>query len=336
MTAGALVLFVAGDPGGAAALLPVINAWPGPKIVLVYRQAAKSYRDAGLEIHALNDETASTAAASDWITQTQASLVVGATSVNGVEWEQHFFVAARELHIPSLALLDYWSNYAPRFTLAEHLDALPDMVAVMDQRACDEMIKAGFPSSRLRITGQPVLDEVRRWRANVDAAQQQQFRQSLTLPSNASVFLFVSQPLLEMRAATGTVTEEEDEFSALTRLSQAVAALPDASKVLLIKLHPRESADKFDGFLSSLPFQARVVNPALHRWEVCLAVDQVWSISSMLLEEARAMGCRVGIIQRGVPIDLQADDHVHEPMVREEMPLATTRIRQLITSITCR
>ena len=333
MTSQSRVLFVAGDPGGAAALLPVITTWTGPKTVLVYRQAAKIYRDAGLEIQELGEGAPSLQAAAEWIKSTQAAMVVGATSVNGIDWECYFFQAAAGCSVPSLAVLDYWSNYSPRFTLAQPLDALPDLIAVMDERARQEMLAAGFPGDRLRITGQPVLDEARRWRAGIRKDHRQQFREQLQLPPEATAFLYVSQPLREMRATTGTVTTDEDEFAALIRLSQAMQELADPRMVLLIKLHPREPSDKYDAILGELPFQARIVNPALHRWEVCLAADQVWSISSMLLEEARAMGCRVGMLRTGEPVHLLPSGHADEPDARMEMPLATALIRQLIDQL---
>lgn len=327
------VVFVAGDPGGAAALLPVIQGWPGHKIVFSYRHSGKIFRDGGLETNALEEGGASTAAAGEWIERTHAALVVGATSVNGVDWERHFFVAARERRIPSLSLVDYWSNYTPRFTLSQRLDALPDAIAVMDERARSEMVTEGFPLEQLFITGQPVLDEVRRWRTGITTGDRARFREQLGLSPQERAYLFVSQPLREMRLTTGSQPGTgDDEFAALENLTKAIHARSANPKVLLVKLHPREDANRFDSILSALPFPARVVATHLHRWEVCLGADLIFGMNSMLLEEALAMKCRVSRIGSAANIELNvnAPAGTGAEMPDAVLPLATTRITQLI------
>lgn len=294
------VLFIAGDPGGAAALLPVIVAWPGERQVVAYKQAVNFFRKAGLDVVALDGIAASTSAAEGCISRSGAALLVTATSVNGVEWEPHFIVAARRSGVSSISVLDYWSNYTPRFSLDRPLDALPNAIAVMDERAVEEMSAEGFPSASLIITGQPVLDLAREWRAGLAEGDRGRFRESLGLHSGQQAFLFVSQPLREVRTATGTTTDEHDEFSALSALLEAFRQEACETAVLLLKTHPRELPGKFDSILSDLPFAALTVDPAVHRWEVCVAADCVLGVSSMLIEEARVMGCPVQRIQRGV------------------------------------
>jgi hypothetical protein len=285
-----VVLFIAGDPGGASSLLPVIAAWQGPKAVLAYRQALKIFTDAGIECLSLNETPASITAASERLSDSAASALVAATSVNGVDWEQHFFMAARQLNLPSLSLLDYWSNYTPRFTLTKPLDAVPDQIAIMDERARDEMIAEGFSASQLVITGQPVLDEARRWRSSEVGQDREGFRQSLGLKPGETAVLFVSQPLREIRIATSSTDTSDDEYQALDKL---IAELKSSPTTLLVKMHPREPQDKYARIMEGLPFPARIVDPSIHRWGACIAADRIYGLSSMLLEEAKVMGCAV-------------------------------------------
>ena len=51
------VLLLAGDPGGASALLPVIKAWHGSKMILAYRQAADLFQREGLVFERLDDSS---------------------------------------------------------------------------------------------------------------------------------------------------------------------------------------------------------------------------------------------------------------------------------------
>jgi hypothetical protein len=330
MSTAGRVVFIAGDPGGANVLLPIIQAWRGPSTALGYRQAVKIFRDAGIETTALDDSNASVAAAEDWLEQTGAALLFGGTSTNGVDWERHFFLAARARGIPSIALLDYWSNYPPRFSLEHPLDALPDTIAIMDERARDEMMALGFPADRLAITGHPVLDQVREWRMKVTPTEREQFRQDLGVLPGQRAFLFISQPLREVRQTMGWTTTEDDEYTSLSKLISSIMACPMEPRILLIKTHPRESAAKFDDILPSLPCPARVVDPAIHRWKVCLAADTVFGVSSMLLEEARAMGCQVRHPTGDAALDLPSTPAGEATQAPSSLPLATPRITQLI------
>lgn len=335
MSSNRLVLFIAGDPGGAAALLPVIQNWEGHKVVFGYRQAANIFSGSGLQTHALDNCDASTSAAWNSIETTQTALVVGATSVNGEDWERHFFVAAQARGIPSLSLLDYWSNYTQRFTLTRPLDALPDAIAIMDERARVEMIAAGFPPERLHITGQPVLDAAREWLIGITKSDRTRYRERLGLAAAERAHLFVSQPLREMNQATGQQTLEMDEFAGLSQLTSALATAPVSSKVLLVKTHPRESTNKYDSLLATLPFPARVVAPHHHRWEVCLAADHIWGVNSMLLEEAQAMKCRVNRItsKADCELDLAAQTNTDEQTPAIGSPPARKQIIELILAL---
>ncbi|MDR3400895.1 MAG: hypothetical protein P4L99_00225 [Chthoniobacter sp.] len=319
-------LFLAGDPGGAAALLPVIQQWPKPTKVFAYRHALQMFRDAGLTVKSLDEMNATLAQAETLLRQEQPAFLCAATSANKVDWERYFFVASRRLGIPSVGLLDYWSNYAARFTLESKLDALPDTIAIMDERARAEMIADGFPAERLSITGQPVLDQVRRWHADLPAGSRSGFRARFGMSDEMRVFLFVSQPLREMRSTVGAATESStDEFACLKQLLEAVDRVA-SPKLLLIKLHPRESADKYQALLSSVAFPTLTVELQQHRWELCLAADAVLGMDSMLLEEALAMGCAVERIRPGQPLSLSGSYH---PPSTKTSPPATELIGRL-------
>jgi hypothetical protein len=328
-------LFLAGDPGGAAALLPVIREWRGEKTVLAYRQAVDIFRRAGETVRALDEEAASVAEAGALLEDVQPSFLCAATSVNGVDWERRFFVAARQLGIPGLAVLDYWGNYAIRFTLAQEFDALPDLIAVADERMLAEMIACGFSAERIRVAGQPVLDEVRCWYGALPRGSRGRFRAALQVTEDTHLFLFVSQPLREMWRAVGVDSAaKEDEMQAATRLAQAIAQSPIPSKQLLIKIHPRETADKYQSLRGSFAEWVRIAPAEMHRWEVCVAADDIFGIDSMLLEEARIMGCAVQRLESGVPIDLGRSSIEPLQQVESDEP-ASRRIVQILAREFC-
>jgi hypothetical protein len=328
-------LFLAGDPGGAAALLPVIQEWKGKKTVFAYRHAADLFRSGGEDVRPLDERSAGDTEAAALLANTRPDFVCAATSVNGVDWERHFFVAARQLGIPSLAVLDYWSNYTVRFSLSRELDALPDLISVADERMLAEMIACGFPAERLRIAGQPVLDEVRRWHRALGEGRRAEFRAGLQVAEDTRLFLFVSQPLREMRRLAGAdMDAQEDEVAGATRLARAIAQAPMASKRLLIKIHPREDADKYQSLLSAFPDLVRLSSSEMHRWEQCIAADIIYGIDSMLLEEAQIMGCPVHRLERGTPISLERGPVAPLSRTSNDLP-ASRRIVQILTHDLC-
>lgn len=326
------VLFLAGDPGGASALLPVVTAWNGNKTLFAYRHAVQLFEAASVVFERLDETQSSTAGAVAILTSKRPALVCAATSVNGVDWERHFFIASRKRGIPTVAILDYWSNYVPRFTLTRDFDAVPDVIAIMDERARGEMIASGFPAQLLAITGQPVLDEVRLWHASLTQGSRTRFREQLGIAADTRVFLFISQPLREMRCATGhSPIMYDDEFDCLNQAAESIARVPLASKLLLVKLHPREAPNKYWQVISHLPCSARVLPPSIHRWEVCLAADRILGMDSMLMEEARVMGCPVECITHGVPLRLDGSYLSQRTANAYALPLSRDIISELIT-----
>jgi hypothetical protein len=127
---------------------------------------------------------------------------------------------------------------------------------------------------------------------------------------------------------------KEDEVQAATRLAQAIAQAPIPSKQLLIKIHPRETADKYQSLRASFAEWVRIVPAEMHRWEVCVAADDLFGIDSMLLEEARIMGCAVHRLQSDVPISLERSSIEPLQQVESEEP-ASRRIVQILNHEFC-
>ncbi len=85
--------------------------------------------------------------------------------------EQLAWSVSRQHAIPSLAVLDTWANYIERFSdldvsasvpypIRRRLSQMPDRIAIMDMFAMQEMVKLGFPSNVLEVTGNPYFEHV--------------------------------------------------------------------------------------------------------------------------------------------------------------------------------
>jgi hypothetical protein len=302
-----VIVAVSGDPGGAAALVPVVKALDkGGR----YRVASFTYRQASgiwSRHHLASRELCGGMTedqAIDALCREQPSLLLTATSMNTEELEKKFIAAAQILGIPSLAVLDFWSNYRYRFADQEgRLAYLPDRVAVMDEQAYQEMIEAGFPQDSVVITGQPALDELAQVRDRCGQDRRNAVRAQLGLPPDHIIVLFASQPLKELFGdnVSNPFYPGFTEMFVLVSLVQALEriALRSGLKIaLLVRPHPREDLTQTP--LPGSEIIRIIVSCEGDGREVSLASDFVTGMNSMLLVEACFLGCPVLSMQPGL------------------------------------
>jgi hypothetical protein len=301
------IIAIAGDPGGANALAPVLlrlrQLGIAPLQALAYREAYPLWNQCGLAPESIDGEEGL-----QLLEQrlSKASLLVTATSVNGVDRERTAFISAHRLGIPSLALLDFWSNYRLRFVDQDNKLILPDHIAVMDELARADMLAAGFPAAVLIVTGQPAFDALAEARAAFTSKLRADARQALGIEKDELFVLYVSQPFADIygsrKAARTALGYDEDEVLTLCR--QALAVLADQHRlhcVLAIRPHPREPDEKFSE-TQGIGLRT-VIWRKPDRLQAALTVDLVLGMSSVLLYEAACMGCAVVSVQPGLCTD---------------------------------
>jgi hypothetical protein len=297
---------VAGDAGGASAVVPVVEillSQPGYRVhSLLYREAQRVWAGRGLPFEPLKESTA-TQDATQMLTESRADLLLTGTSFNGIDLEKKFIAAARKLGVPSLAVLDFWSNYALRFSDPEGtLVHLPDRIAVMDARALDEMVAAGFDARQLVITGQPALDDLIRYKETHTDERRATLRAALGIQDEDRLVLFASQPLA---AVFGDSSEsplylgytEITVLDVLVRSLESIARRHAQRINLIIRPHPREREQSFE--LRSDSIRILVKSDGDSR-ELVLASDLVTGMTTMLLVESCFLGVPVVSLQPGL------------------------------------
>lgn len=297
---------VCGDPGGASALAPVLELMAREGRVTVdafaYRQACYIWQKRGLRFEAL-DENLPQEEIDSLLRIPATRLLLTGTSVNGVDLEKSFIESARRRKLPSLALLDYWSNYGARFSVGEGKQAcLPDRIAVMDEWARDEMLAEGFDAARLVVTGQPAFDALL-GKSRVNDVERQRVRDGLNIAHDDLVVLFASQPLAEVNELSRGDPQwlGYDERTVLTGLLRALDAISQAHArqiVLLILPHPRESRAIFAG-VGSASVRVLVAEQG-NALDVAQAADVVTGMNSVLLMESCYSGFLTVSLQPGL------------------------------------
>lgn len=298
------VWVIAGDAGGANALWPIFTPLRERRMALQlsgYAQAPGLWQDRGETVRELSPGT-SVVEAETMLQESGAALLLTGTSLNGVNLERRFILGARRIGLPSLALLDYWSNYAPRFSSnGTDLDCLPDRIAIMDTQARDEMRAAEFPEALLTVTGQPLFDDLARDREAVTPESRAVTRQALGVQEGERLVLFVSQPLREVYGAEGAPGWlGYDEFDVVPPVLAALERVVVEHPLRLVLLpHPREFRGRCAAWLEGDPWASLAPAGADSR-ELVRAADLVVGMNSMLLMESALLGTATMSVQPGL------------------------------------
>lgn len=156
------VLAIGHDVGGAQVLREVVKALKkdGQQVDLIIgRMAQKIFARNRPQIV---DEPWSTEQIARYFKQHRPDLLLTSTSWKS-ELEQGFRNQARHLAIPSVVLMDFWSNYRMRWQHANYrFEEGYDHVCVMDAPMARTMQKEGYPRQKLHIIGHPHLEQCSR------------------------------------------------------------------------------------------------------------------------------------------------------------------------------
>lgn len=283
------IVAFARDPGGANALIPIIK-----KLTLTGDRAELTAQDWALERFAEYGLTARPLILDEVFPLVQGSDVVLTATSWPPEAEWKLWQMAERVQVPTLAVMDFWSNFRSRFFGHTGEVSLPTRVAAMDRLAADSLRSDGVPPERIIITGQPFLE-----------MRAQDLRAKAATHGSVEVgrILFASQPL---SAYPGADSREYDEFSVVRLVFQAVEAAVRQIGVplrLIIRPHPKDDRLRLRATIaeearSSVACEFETENDLD---ESILRSQLVLGVNSMLLVEAALAGRPVISVQPGLP-----------------------------------
>ncbi len=217
------------------------------------------------------------------------------------EFERDAIFWARQEHIFSIAVIDYWANYRQRFQPINKPSAepiFPDIITAIDEVCAAGMLVDGIPEKRIRIVGQPYFA----W-----LIARQKSRKSILKPIEN--ILFASQP-------------NANEIEILNVLIKVLIDYKPLKK-LLIRFHPRQGKCRASLDLlaqSGLPF---AIDQSADPLATLYQQDIMLGITSIILIEAALMGILAGSLvigvddtlitnQRGITIPLKSSEKLRE------------------------
>lgn len=287
------VLFFARDPGGANCIIPVIKRTQGiyNTVILSKDFAYKRIESAGIKTEQIDEYCDSTSIESikEYLDINGISIVVTGTSVDDYT-ERYLWKACSLLNIPSVAIIDQWTNLGIRFSEfnysqeQEYKDSrshpyLPTIICVMDQLAKDIMIQEGIPQDLIVITGQPHFDTVRTNFQNASVTNQSE-----------KVITFVSEPIFRDYDSCGKDSYWGfNEFSIFSELINAINTIDETQRNdcrVIVRPHPRDNISEWNRQLKHTDGFDVSIDSDSNTYELLKKSSLICGMSSMMLLEA--------------------------------------------------
>lgn len=293
------------DPGAANVVIPIYkllsNPSDGYNVSLWGKDyALKRYNDNCLPYNIFG-EFSTLQEYENFLMLQECCLVITGTTSND-DTDRFLWKAAKNLKIPSIAILDSWMNYIERFKFSSGEILFPDQICVMDEQAKSDMVVESIPSEIISVTGQPYFETVIESFKNVSPELINSVKKDLRITDNQVVITFASEPMLETYGSKSTLGY--DQF---TILDEFISALREYSLnekrdlILLVKLHPRNVKDSFQKYKNLSYERLQIVLVEDFDTQVLVSVsDLVVGMASMMLIEAALAGKPIESIQIGL------------------------------------
>lgn len=298
------LLVAAHDTGGANMLVPVI-AQLSPRAdvrlrVVACAEAVRVFSHAGVP-HRVVAWTGHEGArggdlARQLLAECKADVLLLGTSW-GPTLEKALLKVAGKLGIPSISVVDSWSNFRERFAgSGSGALCLPSRVVVPDERAVVQAEQEGVPRALLIAIGQPHLE------ALAEALRREEVREEARRlraewrvggSPESPLVLFASEAFSTHQGPDSLAylgyTEVEALEGVVGAVQQAESALGQSIR-LLVKLHPQQSIDTMVWGRLAAVRDLRMVDGRQPIWPCLLAADVIVGMSSMVLIEAALAG----------------------------------------------
>src|SRR5918911_445050 len=267
------ILTVAGDAGGARALTPVIRRLlkSGAEVeCCAYAAAIKIWASDSFETRPVFP-----------VELTDYDKILLGTSVSAEKFELEIIRQARAVRVPTISVLDFWTNYRERFTAADGELVLPGAIAVMDERAREQMIALGFPAEILRVTGQPAFDELARYRREAATVEETDGERRAVVS-----VLYASQPLSQLYSREQLGFDEREVWSDVAAALSEILSRCNRECILYFKPHPREADGDSPPMIDSAFLKTVIMDAFADPRRAALDCDLVVGMNSILLLEA--------------------------------------------------
>jgi hypothetical protein len=223
------IVAVAHDIGGAQAVYPVIPTLRKRPDLRVNAVAGGFAQKVFARLKAENTETDwSDSKIDDYLDRIRPDLILSGTSWKSC-LEQGFRNRARLRSIPSVVVIDFWSDHPRRWHDADYpFEDGQDRVCVPDKETAESMVRYGYPKDLLYVTGHPHLERC--------------FRRATVLESVSTAKTEIT--VLFLTIALAALKLEQDPMAQIRVVCEALGRWSASTKqqiTLTIRPHPHEN-----------------------------------------------------------------------------------------------
>jgi len=214
--------------------------------------------------------------------------------------ERTSVLAARKYNVKSAGVLDQWSEYDTRFRNNDgQPEFFPDVLAVIDSIAVEDIVAKGYDKDKLRITGNPYFD------ANADLAKEKpklrkEVRSVISVPESATLVTYIGdkKSFFESYLPVGAKIPGTgyNDLDCVKLVCEGIARTADSVKkdvILLLRMHPQDpdlASWQNVVYEAASRVPVRTANDYKNSKLVCLASDLVISPASGLMNDSTMMG----------------------------------------------
>lgn len=316
------IIGVAHDPGGARAVLPVLELLHSRnvRVLAVVSGPAIEIAETGfasLPRISMDDSSTLGSCVVELERHGCPVLLSAAGLYNQIEHTVR--LAARGLGIPVVAVLDWWRAYRERFERADPRGTIerswPDRICAIDEASRDGLIEAGFAPETITIAGAVSLESSSR-RLERFASERQKIRTELGVCDGVPCAIFFSEPYIRDSdglpwGGTGGYFKDDgtpvfgyNSSEMLVEVSSALSkkthGAPDI--VLFVKPHPMEHIPSLEETVRECARTGQSVRMIKDADPVKLlaAGDIFFGMASIILVEAGMTGKPVFSVQIGL------------------------------------
>lgn len=242
------VLLVTHDPGGANAVIPVaqklqknegieLSIYASSFSVKIWQKTQMPFQEI--------DNTLTPEDIENFLSKEKPTVIfTGTSDFNTLE--NYFWRVAKNLAIPTYAVLDHWTSYKSRF-VRDGVFGIPDFIFTMDQTSKDGLMAANIPGDQVLITGQPHFEQFTNYQSDIST---EAFCSQMNWPAK-KIITYISSPLEKSagKDEDGKPFWGYDEKTTLKDFAQALQNIDQSTLdniQIIIKLHPKEDLNKFD------------------------------------------------------------------------------------------
>ena len=310
------ILLFSRDPGGANTIIPLVEPFgnKGYDVRLYGKDLALAkYIAAGLscvDIMTVCDRVLPDLV-EIFLRDLSPDIIITGTSADD-HTEKYLWQAAESMGIPTIAILDQWTNYGLRFSeygvseITEYLKErrhpfMPSRIVAMDECSRTEMIAEGLPDERIVVCGQPYFETLAKYEP--DSSLLSDFNQRNNINADDLVVVYASEPITRTygeKASDFWGYTEKSTFAALVRALNLMQMGAPRRMVLVIRPHPKEEPKGLVDIVEPYTDITWSIDTATPSMELMRRADIVCGMSSMFLIESVVIGRPTMSIQIGL------------------------------------